>query len=1326
MSGATNREVTLTLATQATGSEGVRNLADEFKRLAKEGGDAAPQFDRLSKELDGLAQQADLLAAFDDINAKVAQSATALDASTAAVKRHEAALAEKRQALVAAQETERASTDGMRQYQDALTQANIKVKQTRAELDGWKASVAASGAATAEQKAGIQAAAASLAQYKAEASNARASISALAPAHQQVADAAKVAAASVAQETKELQSASAAVAGAQAAQEKLAKTATEVGAAMKKAGLDAANLASEQARLAQAMSRIEGEGRRMQRAFVEAGSGATTAAQRIENAFGVVGVRSAESVKAEVLKINQALMALAREASVSGAEFNRAFAAGRARIAELESSIDGAGKATQRVHGFATSAGGAFTNMAATLASAFGAQKFLDANLAMDSSERALRVLTGSAGAAAKEMAYLKGVSERLGLDLKTAAEQYTGLVAASKDTALSTQQVRAAFEAVAGSMAVLGRSSMDTENALRAVQQIITKGTVSMEELRQQLGEKLPGALQGTARGLGITTEELVKLVSTGKLTADQVIPALTKSLEELYKTGVKVETFQSGLARATNKVTLAFAELGQAGVMNAVIGAFSVLGNIISAVAAGLVFFGKTIGNTLAFLADLRSGVHGTTQAFANFKDGMTEAVDEVNAKMEKLGQGAEGGTKALDGLSGKLVDVGNGVMVAADRIGQGAPSFVALTLHLLNAQDAADKHASALGKLSEARKKEGEGLVAAANALGNEADKRNAASAAATGNLAAVEEEISALRKSALARRVEIAAREEQVRLGAQTAESQKTNLTLLNQTVEKIDAEIAAKNAEAEAYRLHARALAVEGQTYQDNSGKLGDLKAAYSSAREQVAFFTDAQRAGLEVTQQLKTANENSAIAAKRYVDAVKDQAAGMVAIAAISGDERTQRQAAVDAANLQLRALQDMGQARSDEARALDLSVAKLETERKALEDNSKSIAEYEYQYRVSKAAVEQLVAAKAQGIDVSDKLASAELRLAQATALYRDSAKDQVAAVQAAATEKQASLALDQQAIRYQMEVLRTSAALAMAKGDEGAAARALNKIKELEIQLAGLLADAKRAEADAALAVVAAKREELRASGELTPVKEAELRAAELSAKAKGVEADIARETVTRMQELKQAHENSADGMRESTAAAGENASALDEIGKSARNAADGVDKLTAAEKALGIVKRPVSTSTVDHKQLAVSLGLRDEGDIAKFSDVYGNRLQESVTNVNQRRSLLGISTPQSYMLEYAGAVEEAKRNALNDVRIRDRGNTPGGSAAQNTAPAGRAPETGSTQYSVHTVEIKLPGGTSSAVQMATAKDSSNLVNLLGQLGTDMQRAA
>ena len=59
-------------------------------------------------------------------------------------------------------------------------------------------------------------------------------------------------------------------------------------------------------------------------------------------------------------------------------------------------------------------------------------------------------------------------------------------------------------FASVTKASATLGLSGERTSLVLQALSQMASKGTVSMEELRGQLGESLPGALSLAAKGQG------------------------------------------------------------------------------------------------------------------------------------------------------------------------------------------------------------------------------------------------------------------------------------------------------------------------------------------------------------------------------------------------------------------------------------------------------------------------------------------------------------------------------------------------------------------------------------------------------------------------------------------------------------------------------------------------------------------------------------------------------------------------------------------------------------------------------------------------------
>lgn len=86
-------------------------------------------------------------------------------------------------------------------------------------------------------------------------------------------------------------------------------------------------------------------------------------------------------------------------------------------------------------------------------------------------------------------------------------------------------------------SVAAFGGSGENLKRAGVAIQQMAGKGVVSMEELRQQLGEAVPSAIQAMADGLGTTYQKLVKEISQGKVLSQPAIIAMMQQLELQFK---------------------------------------------------------------------------------------------------------------------------------------------------------------------------------------------------------------------------------------------------------------------------------------------------------------------------------------------------------------------------------------------------------------------------------------------------------------------------------------------------------------------------------------------------------------------------------------------------------------------------------------------------------------------------------------------------------------------------------------------------------------------------------------------------------------------
>jgi tape measure domain-containing protein len=168
----------------------------------------------------------------------------------------------------------------------------------------------------------------------------------------------------------------------------------------------------------------------------------------------------------------------------------------------------------------------------------------------------------GASGAAA-ELAFVRREAERLGVPLQESAEAYGKLAAAARGTNMEGAATREVFKAITEAATVFHLSAVETEAALRSVQQMMSKGKVQAEELRGQLGDRLPGAFQTAARAMGVTTAELDKMLENGELLADQFLPRFAEQLRR--ELAGSVESASQSASADLNRLENAWKQLKQ-----------------------------------------------------------------------------------------------------------------------------------------------------------------------------------------------------------------------------------------------------------------------------------------------------------------------------------------------------------------------------------------------------------------------------------------------------------------------------------------------------------------------------------------------------------------------------------------------------------------------------------------------------------------------------------------------------------------------------------------------------------------------------------------
>ncbi len=214
-------------------------------------------------------------------------------------------------------------------------------------------------------------------------------------------------------------------------------------------------------------------------------------------------------------------------------------------LGETKGGFREAGKGAEGLAAGSAKAEGGVKTLAAGLKTLYGylaartlwnfAEGLFQAGLRSERLERAFVAIEGSARSAQETLLFLRQESDRLGLSYLENAEAAKKFFAAAEGTALE-QDARKIFSSVMEASTALGLAGSETSGILLALSQMISKGTVYAEELRLQLGERLPGAFRLAADAMGVTTAELDKMLQKGEITAEDLLPKLADTLRTKY----------------------------------------------------------------------------------------------------------------------------------------------------------------------------------------------------------------------------------------------------------------------------------------------------------------------------------------------------------------------------------------------------------------------------------------------------------------------------------------------------------------------------------------------------------------------------------------------------------------------------------------------------------------------------------------------------------------------------------------------------------------------------------------------------------------------
>lgn len=178
------------------------------------------------------------------------------------------------------------------------------------------------------------------------------------------------------------------------------------------------------------------------------------------------------------------------------------------------------------VAGIASAAAGMYS--LASAAAAAGAQ--------MKGFESSLKAVTGSTAEGMREVETAIKIARSAGTLISDTVPAYTKFTAAAEGTVLQGEKAQKIFTTLAKVTSILNMTADSTAGSFKAIEQMISKGTVQAEELRGQLGDRLPGAFQIAARAMGVTTEKLGDMMKKGEVMAVDLLPKLEAELRKTF----------------------------------------------------------------------------------------------------------------------------------------------------------------------------------------------------------------------------------------------------------------------------------------------------------------------------------------------------------------------------------------------------------------------------------------------------------------------------------------------------------------------------------------------------------------------------------------------------------------------------------------------------------------------------------------------------------------------------------------------------------------------------------------------------------------------
>lgn len=276
--------------------------------------------------------------------------------------------------------------------------------------------------------------------------------------------------------------------------------------------------------------------------------------------------------------------------------------------------------------------------------------RFVDVARETNRVTTALKNVSGGMSQYADNQRFLVDMAKKYGLEINALTGNFAKFTASASVSNMSMEEQRKIFESVSRAVTAFGMSAEDSNGVFLALSQMMSKGKISSEELRLQMGERLPIALQAMAKAAGTSVAGLDKLLKAGKLMSADVLPKFADALNEMVP---NVDT--NNLETSVNRLKNIFTEL---------VNSMDVQGkykSLVDWLAGALDSLKGKISGIFTFIIGIISGklLLSVTKYFAQFWELIDTTISKDAAAQEQMRKATEARVAAEKAYQKTLTD-------------------------------------------------------------------------------------------------------------------------------------------------------------------------------------------------------------------------------------------------------------------------------------------------------------------------------------------------------------------------------------------------------------------------------------------------------------------------------------------------------------------------------------------------------------------------------------------------------------------------------------------------------------------------------------------